>query len=162
MTRIIISDTGPLIVLGYTNNLHLLTELFSEVWITGIVFEELCLEQNKPGNRNINYAISKGWINIHKQKIDIPHRLNEILEPGECSSIALAKNKIGLLLIDDKKGRMYAKKYGADIIGTGAVLLFAKKKGLNDSVSAILLGMKQSGYHLSDRLCDEIIRLADE
>jgi predicted nucleic acid-binding protein len=56
--------------------------------------------------------------------------LNEILNPGECSSIVLAKNKIGLLSINDKKGRMYAEKYVADIIGTGAVLLFAKKKGL--------------------------------
>jgi predicted nucleic acid-binding protein len=48
------------------------------------------------------------------------------------------------------------------VVGTGRILIEAKRRGLVASVSVELAGLRGAGYRLSDALCQEIQRLAGE
>ncbi|MBI4025587.1 MAG: DUF3368 domain-containing protein [Verrucomicrobia bacterium] len=47
-------------------------------------------------------------------------------------------------------------------MGTGGLLLRAKKAGFVSSVGSLMKAMKQNGYFLSDRILDGIIAAAGE
>jgi hypothetical protein len=55
-----------------------------------------------------------------------------------------------------------AKKRRVPIIGTGGMLIAAKKAGLLDRVAPVLDALTNTGYRLSSALCDHILRLAGE
>jgi len=56
LDKIIIADAGPLIALAGVNQLNLLSDLFSSVWITTSVKEE-CLAKSGKDTMNIDSAI---------------------------------------------------------------------------------------------------------
>ena len=89
--------------------------------------------------------------------------LDLLVDAGEAEAICLAiEQHARLLIIDDKKGRKAAKKHGIRIIGTGGILVVAKKKGLLVKVSPILEDLAGVGYRLSPMLCHRILELAGE
>ena len=86
-----------------------------------------------------------------------------MVDSGEAEAIQLAtEQNATLLLIDDRKGRKTAKKRGIHIIGTGGVLIVAKKAGLLAEVSPVLKELASIGYRLSPALCERIIELAQQ
>jgi predicted nucleic acid-binding protein len=115
----VIADTSCLIALSKIEAIELLNELYEEVFIT----EEIALEfgENLPE-----------WITIENVKNKKYQQLLELhLDIGEASAIALALEKIDVLLIlDDLKGRKEAEKLGFRITGTLGILFKAKKQGL--------------------------------
>ena len=46
---LIVADAGPLIALSRIDQLELLRELFSKVWVPGMVLRELRLDEGRPG-----------------------------------------------------------------------------------------------------------------
>ena len=162
--KIVVADAGPLIGISRIGHLTLLQNLYGEILIPVRVREELKLSSNKPGSQIVLEAIQAGWIRcvpIHdKSQVKM---LIQAIDAGEAEAIQLAtEQKANLLVIDDRNGRKAAKKRKISIIGTGGVLIAAKKMGLLDSIAPVLDALTNVGYRLSPALCEQILKLAGE
>lgn len=164
MTKIVVTDAGPLIGLARIKQLILLQKLYGELLIPPKVREELRLSSHKPGSRTIAEVIRTGWIRcipVYSQ-----NRINVLchtVDAGEAEAIQLAiEQHADLLLIDDPKGRKAAKNQGVTIMGTGGILIVAKKAGVLDEVGPVLTALTHAGYRLSSALCQRILTLAGE
>lgn len=164
MTSAVVADAGHLIGIARVGHLSILQGLYSSVTIPLRVFEELNTSSNKPGAKALSEAISAGWLQIVELKRPIDSAILRLLiDAGESESIQLAlEQNARLLIIDDKKGRKAAKSHGIRVIGTGGILIFAKKAGLLDEVSQVLNKLESVGYRLSPGLCNRILELANE
>lgn len=160
---VVVTDTGPLIALARSGYLDLLSKLFSEIVLPQSVHQELYLDSSRPGTSELNAEISaKDSIYRIQSAQEIEPLLAELLDPGEAEAIALASEIQCVLLIDERKGRRVARKGGIPILGTGRILIAAKKYGFLHNVSDPLKQMRRCGYRLSDSLCAEVRRLAGE
>ena len=160
--RLVVTDAGPLIALSKSGYLHLLPALFSSVIIPASVKEELRMDDDRPGSSTLRAAILHDAVYSIATAKSVPAALVDLLDPGEAEAIALAEEKKCLLLIDERKGRSVARKRGIPIVGTGRILIAAKKHGHIKSIAEALEKLRQNGYRLADALCKEILRLAGE
>jgi predicted nucleic acid-binding protein len=64
--------------------------------------------------------------------------------------------------MDEHKGRREAGRMGIEIIGTGAVIVAAKRKGLIEEVRPLLDLLVQQGYRLSGRLRKALLEMRGE
>ena len=164
MRGVVVADAGPLIGMARADCLSLLQQLYKQIIIPPAVLGELRISSNRPGARMVSQAIQAGWIemvNIQKP-IDFPAFLS-LGDAGEAESIQLAlEKKADLLIIDDRKGRRVAERRGIRIMGTGGVLISAKRAGFLDNVSPILDRLAGEGYRMSPDLWRRIRKLAGE
>lgn len=86
------------------------------------------------------------------------------LDPGEANAIGLAiELKATQLLIDERLGRIEAKRQGLRITGVIGILLVAKRQGLIADVRPILDALiDEANFRMSRRLYDETLVLAGE
>lgn len=89
------------------------------------------------------------------------------MDAGEASAIGLALSQqvagqSVLLVVDDRCGRAEARNQGLAIIGTAAVLVLAKERGLVKVCSPLLFALRDQGYYLSDALVAAILKQAQE
>lgn len=147
----VIADTSCLIALSKIEAFELLKELYKEVYIT----EEIALEfgENLPE-----------WIRIENVKNKKYQQLLDLyLDLGEASAIALALEKVDVLLIlDDLKGRKEAEKLGFKITGTLGILFKAKKVGIIPELKSHIEKLKVVGFRLSPKIEEEILRKSYE
>ena len=164
MTPLVVSDTGPLIGLARISQLPILKRLYNSITIPPQVLKELHISTDKPGARALSKAIADGWINTaHPKKISTPGILTLILDAGEAAAIQLASEEdVRLLILDDRRGREIASRRGIKIIGTGGILVSAKRMGYLKKVTPVLNDLSRVGYRLSPELCKRIIELAGE
>ncbi len=163
MTDLIVADTGPLIGLARTNWLWLLQRLYRQVLIPPAVHNELQIDSPRPGSKALLSAIQDGWLLTAELPKGLETKqLAAILDPGEAEAILLAQARAARLLIDERRGRAVARRRGVTVIGTGAVLLAAKRSKVVERISPILNELADQGYRISDRLRQHIVTLADE
>lgn len=164
MKNAVVADAGPLIGMARVGHLSLLQGLYGGVLIPPRVFEELRISSNKPGAKAISEAVHTGWIKVVEIKTGRNSNVQTLLiDAGEADAIQLAiEQNANLLLMDDKRGRKVAKCRGIRVIGTGGVLINAKKARLLSEVTPILDELALVGYRLSPDLCRRIIELANE
>lgn len=158
--RLIVSDAGPLIALSRIRRLSLLADLFEDVVAPSVVLHELRLEEQRPGVEQLTEAFKqRKWFRCMtaQDQRSIPG-----LDDGEAAAIRLSAQLKCPLLIDERRGRTAAKHHNLQVVGTGRVLLWAKEKGLIDSVRASLNELQAAGYRLSDHLCKRLLQLAAE
>ncbi|NHB69798.1 DUF3368 domain-containing protein [Perlabentimonas gracilis] len=147
----VIADTSCLIALSKVEGIELLKELYQEVYIT----EEIAFEFGEP---------LPEWIIIESVKNKKYQQLLELyLDLGEASAIALALEKVEVLLIlDDLKGRKEAEKLGFRITGTLGILFKAKKEGLITELKSYIEKLNAVGFRLSSKIEEEILRKSNE
>jgi len=162
---IIVSDTSPisnLIVVGYD---RLLPQLFGTVIIPDAVYQELIANGN---NHPVTQTVQTvDWLEVRsvtdeQQVEELEHDRN--LDPGEANAIVLAL-ELGAnqLLIDERLGRLEAKRQGLRITGILGVLLAAKNQALISEVRPIMDALiQQSNFRIGSQLYDEVLRLAGE
>jgi len=174
--RVVLADAGPLIGLARIQLLQLLRDLFTSVWITEVIAAEIgltaddCAAPSFPGRPTLQEACDQGWLLVVR-----PERagssawkpLNPGVDAGEASAIALAikQRDAGhdvLLLIDDRCGRAEARRQGLFLMGTAAVLVLAKERGLVKSCKPLLLALRDQGYYLSDSLIAAVLKQVGE
>lgn len=115
MRKIIVSDTSCLIIFYKVGQLELLQKVFGSILITEAVSKEF--------KRPI-----PDWIAIENPQTNLHVGLSGFLDEGEATSISLAKeNRGSLLIIDESKGRKVAKELGIAITGSLGILVMAKK-----------------------------------
>jgi uncharacterized protein len=156
-----VADAGPLIALARTDHLDLLSSMFREVLIPEAIREELKLSSDRPGARKLRQVVSPGgWVKVRKTRSE--KVMSPALGTGEQEAILLAARAKAILLIDDHKGRVAAKAAGVRVIGTGRLLIEAKRRGLLEKISPVLAELGNTGYRLSDLLVKRLKALADE
>jgi predicted nucleic acid-binding protein len=147
----VIADTSCLIALSKIEAIELLKELYEEVYIT----KEIALEFGES---------LPEWVRIENVKNKKYQQLLDLyLDLGEASAIALALEKVDVLLIlDDLKGRKEAEKLGFRITGTLGVLFRAKKIGLITELKSYIEKLKAVGFRLSPKIEEDILRKSKE
>ena len=115
--------------------------------------------------RQIEIIEENDWISVRQitnQKLY--KSFDDKLDPGEAESIVLAiELDADLLLIDEKKGRKIAMKYGIKITGLLGILLEAKALGLIKEVKPALdMLIYNIGFRINPKLYQEILKKAKE
>lgn len=158
--RLIVADAGPLIALSRIRRLGLLREMFDEVALPSLVVEELRLGEPRPGVEDLARAIGRDqWLRSRQPRATL---LIAGLDPGESAAIHLSEQLRCPLLLDERKARAVAAGRGIQTVGTGRILIEAKRRGLIDRVAAELVALRKAGYRLSDALCRELLSLSGE
>lgn len=85
--------------------------------------------------------------------------LSMYLDAGESEAIVLAKEKNGLLIIDDGDGRKAAKNMNVDITGTVGILLKAGRDGKID-LRESLDELNACGFRLSEKVRNFVLSKA--
>jgi uncharacterized protein len=162
---IIVSDTSPISNLAIVGQIVLLKAIFQRVVIPEMVYKELV--SGAVQHPEILLALNESWIESAKvQDVAFVKRLQEEkdLDPGESEAIVLALElRANQLLIDERLGRLEARRMGLQMTGILGILLIAKHQGLILAVRPVMDDlMTQAGFYIRDSLYDEMLNQAGE
>jgi len=151
----LVSNTGPLVALGILEKVDILPRIYQRIFVTESVKEEITRSATKPG---ADLFETVDWIRVVPDPTMPDSWLMSLLDPGEATTIALAKREgADHVLIDERKGRRVAREiYKLPVIGTCGVLVEAKRNGILQSVKPLLIQLRETGYHLHSSLIEEI------
>ena len=147
----VISDSSCLIALDNIGMLHILQELYSQIFISEEVLDEF-------GKR------VEGWIVIKRVKNqNYVQMLSNLVDLGEASTIALSfEIEDSLIILDDQKARKLAENLHLKFTGLLGILLKAKHQGIINSVGEILFKLKSVNFRISEKMEYTILQLANE
>ena len=161
MTRFVVADASPLIGLATAGALHLLRELYGTVMITRLVKDEITGSPRRPGARELDAAMREGWVRVAPAPPET-WRLTGI-DPGEASTIALAAQHDGaLVLMDDALGRTQAAALELEVLDLPGLLLAAKRARLVGSVKPLVAKLARRGFTIPKDARRELLQEADE
>lgn len=161
--KLVVSDSGPLIVFGRSAKLELLRRVVGEIIVSAAVFHECTRDSQKPGALLLTQAAKSGLITIHEDvNGEALHANAALLDAGERSAIALALHLSCPILMDERLGRNVARLHHLTLIGSVGVLLAAKGRGLIDQIAPVLDAWQKIGYFLSPKLRENVLQLAGE
>ena len=151
MGRVIISDTSCLILLSKIGELNLLFRTYGEIIITPEISQEY-------GN------LLPNWVKIIPVKNKgIQNEFEKIVDLGEASALALALElKNCLVILDDKKGRMLAKKLNIEITGTLGTLIKERQQNIIPRVKPILDKLRKVNFRIDPEIEKGVLRLVGE
>ena len=157
---IVVSDTSVITNLIQLGQVDLLPRIFQKLIIPDRVYEELI---NIPSQAIQLKDLS--WIEI--QAISDPLLTTELskeLDRGEAEAISLAVSlKADVLLMDEKKGRSVARKFGIPVTGLLGILLEAKELGLLTEIKPLLEMLRvEIGFRIAPDLYALILDKAKE
>ena len=84
------------------------------------------------------------------------------LGTGETDVLSLAFQENCTALIDDRAARKCAETLKIKTLGTGGILVLAKRRGFIDSVSSPLEKLQEAGLYISDEVVELLKKQADE
>jgi predicted nucleic acid-binding protein len=128
---IVVADASPLNYLIQIQCETLLRELYGRVFVPAAVMEEL-RHPLAPSSVASWLLQVPSWIEVRVVRPQ-PDAALEVLDAGEREAIQLAQEQqADLLLIDERRGRMEARRRGISTTGTLGILLAAGKRELVD------------------------------
>ena len=156
----VIANNTPLVALWSIGQLSLLQNLYDEVLIPQAVYDEF-LATERPLRQEI--LEMSPWIKLAPLANPRQALVYVGLDQGEAEVLALA-NEVSarLVIIDEARGRQYAKRLGLPLTGTLGVLLAAKDKGLVSNLIPLINGLLREGLHLAPELVTKVLTLAGE
>jgi uncharacterized protein len=158
VTRLVVTDAGPLIALGRLDLLSLLPRLFEEVQIPEAVLAECLARPELPDATRVQAAVRHEWLRVCQGEPVARHGLGA----GESQAIGRAIEIGAALLSDDRAARQHAMELGLVVTGTLAVLVSAKRKGMVPQVRQLIEQLRASGYWLSDTVVTAALNAAGE
>lgn len=158
----VVCNSGPLIALGGIGHLHLLRDLFGIVSVPREVQAECLAGGSSQTGRDAILAAT--WLEIVDFTGPPDPLLTSLLDVGESRAIELAlRLKADVLLMDEARGRRVARDiYSLTVVGTGRILVEAKRARLISTVAPLVEAFRANGYWLSERIVAEICRQAGE
>jgi uncharacterized protein len=167
--RVIIADASAIIALAKMRRLELLNQVYGEV-LLGLTVKAEVLDQGRaisaPGVEQVEEAVQKGWIQIarlgRKERPLLKRILkNSRLHEGEAESLAIAKSRNLMVLLDDKEARAYAELLRVGFIGTAGFLLeaFIKRHLILEQLEEAVEDLSRTIW-LSPDVVTEILRRA--
>lgn len=151
MPDAVISDASCIIILDKIDEISILRDLYSNIFITKEIANEC---QIKLPN----------WITVRTYSDDKYFNfLNTFLDAGESSAIALyMEMENPLLILDDLKARKYAKKMNLNITGTLGIINKAKKEGVIKEIQPILEKISKTNFRISEKVIYESLKINNE
>ena len=129
----VVSNAGPLMVFAKLNILHLLKDLYGRVEFPFSVYRETVSVGMRRGFRDAqvlnSFLAQSNWKPIRISEISRDLK-DANLDRGEKESIALAFARNALLLMDEERGRDFARKKNLLVRGSLGVLIEAYAKKL--------------------------------
>lgn len=153
MSRLVVSDTGPLIHLDQAGVLPLL-ELTGEILVPRTVLDEL-----EHGSTDI----SELDFSVEPVGRDLGSAYSH-LDPGERAALALCAERDAILLTDDLDARNTANEDGIEVHGSVGVVLYgySEKTLSGDEAKQTLRQLKQdTNLYLSTPLIEHAIELVE-
>jgi predicted nucleic acid-binding protein len=148
---IVVADTSPLNYFVQIGCESVLPSLYQRVLIPPSVLDEL-------GHPDAPKVVADWlldlprWIEV-RPTAGAPDAALAVLDPGEREAIQLAQEqRADLLLIDERRGRLEAKRRGLATTGTLGVLLAAAQKGLIDAGAAYQQLATKTNFRCSPEL----------
>jgi predicted nucleic acid-binding protein len=162
MKQPIVINTGPIIsIIAATGDLDILSHLFTEIYVTREVAEEITVQNS------IRFGADEfskcSFLIKEKTLLQINPMLTNTLDPGEASVVQLALDRsIKKVSIDEVVGRRVARLNGLELIGSLGILIKAKQNQLISSVGESIKRMLESGIYISQELIETALRLSGE
>lgn len=157
----VVSNSSPIIALASIEHINILNKLYDSVTIPNAVFQEITKE-NLPGCKEVN---SLDWFKKATVKDNLKVSSLEMeLDRGEAEAVILALElEAGLLLIDERKGKLVADKFSIKNIGVLGVLIEAKYKNVIPAVKPLLDDLiSKAGFWLDKNTYDLVLNKAEE
>lgn len=149
----VVINASPLITLFRSGQADLLPRLFTRIVVPEAVWQEVTVDEQE--DRAARELGQQSWP-IRENVPSSPRVAAWNLGAGETAvlSHALAHPPLRAV-IDDMDARRCAQTLGIPMLGTGGLLVLAKRRGLLASVSEGIAKLRQSGLWLSD----DIVRI---
>ena len=159
---IVVSDTTPIISLLKANCLELLKNLYGQVLIPESVYRELT--ENSAYVKEAEIVRAADFLQVaaieNKKSMHVLMCVSG-LDAGESEALIMYdERKADLLLMDEHKGRIVAKKRNVRFIGTAGLLMLAYDKGVlkPEGVKECLKIMLDSGIRLDKKICNTVLK----
>ena len=159
----VVVDASPLIALAVMDLLPVLSMLFNTVLVPSAFVRECLDDLSKLMADDIGEALTNRL--LVEQSVtnrDYSELLAVVLGPGEAETIALAKEKNAIALIDEGAARKIAARDNIDIAGTLSVLIRAKRENLIPAATPLLNRLVEHGYYLDKSLIQYVVDACDE
>jgi uncharacterized protein len=164
MTKLLITDTGPILTLVAIEKFWVLEKLYPEYYIPPSVFAELSshLPSFSVDHRLVLTALSTRVLRIEegwKRQLDLP----AALDLGELECIMLAK-QLGdtFFLVEDAYAKAIAIQLDIPSFGTISLLQQGKIKGLISELRTSFAKILEAKRHYSIRLLNEVLSKNNE
>ena len=146
-----VSNSSCLIALEAAGSLGILEQLYTTIAVPDAVSQECG-------------GALPAWVRVHSvQNQPLVQSLRLGLGAGEAEAIALSiECSAARLILDDKKARRVARQLNLPVVGTLAVLLKAKERGVLSKVRDIVEELIAADFRVSDELVQEVLRRAGE
>jgi predicted nucleic acid-binding protein len=155
----VVINASPFILLCKSGLIDLLPQLFSEIWMPERVSIEIIEGQDIAAEKLYHYE--ETWLTcclaIVPEQVLVWN-----LGDGETDVLSVAFKENYIALIDDRAARKCAETLNIKILGTGGILVLAKRRGLIDSVSEALEKLQNAGLYISDELIELLKKQAGE
>ena len=145
--------SSPLIALCRIGKLELLHDLFGQLILPDAVWQDVALSHpEKLGTVGI---ASAAWVEHRAvQDVQLVNLLRQDLGAGESEAIVLAREiNADVLLMDERRGRLAAKRLGLTCTGLVGVLLEARRRGIVPDPASIGQELRDvAGFWIADEL----------
>ncbi len=156
----VIANNTPLAALWAIGQLDLLESLFGEILIPQEVANEFLTTEAPERQRDLHAA---PWLKIMPVRERRRVLAYSSLDLGEAEVLALAEEtNARLLVIDENRGRRFARRLGFPVTGTLGVLLLAKEHRLVERVGPLIEDLQRVGLYLTPNLIAKVLSLANE
>lgn len=160
---IVVSNTSPITNLAAISQLTLLQQLYGTIVIPQAVYDEMAgVGRVVAGSVEVQ---TKSWIQAQRVANNtLVTALQLELDGGEAEAIALAiELKADLLLLDERRGRTVASRFGLKFTGILGVLIEAKHKGVISAVKPVVDSLiLTAGFWITDSLYQRVLEIAGE
>ncbi len=160
---IVVSNTSPILNLSVIGQLNLIERFYKKVFIPQEVAAELSIIL--PEQIGTIELQKLPWIETRSiTNRELVNSLVIELDAGEAEAIVLALDmKADLVLLDERRGRKVASRFGLKFIGLLGILVEAKRKGYIISLKPVLNDLiVKAGFWISDQLYTRVLHEVGE
>lgn len=156
----VVVNSSPLVVLFRSGQAHLLPRLFKEIVVPEQVYAEILAgDEDDAAKRALPRT---EWINRKKVEITLPVAAWN-LGNGESAVFSYSVKESGYrAVVDDLAARRCARAFGIETLGTGGLLVLAKRRGLIGSVRDRVKRLRDAGLYLSETIVQLLVSQAGE
>jgi len=156
----VILNNTPLVALWILDRFDLLRDLYSSVVIPQAVEDEFLAVDADRRRAGLRAA---PWIESAALTVPAYAHAFSGLDLGEAEVLALAlETSARLVVMDERKGRAYARRLGLPITGTVGILLAAKRQGFVPHIGPMISELLVHQFYLHSSLVSQALVTAGE